>query len=144
MPMVNADAFPKTMFCWFCLQPVSLLAWRNVPLSALLNARRSEHLWPDLALRLFTRERSGELPEDRSSSARVSTLSGTMGSFPLLRAVGCLAWLLSCMSFSPRSRLFSTWARRRSFSRYRCSAQSYNSLICLACSSCLFSMSWRQ
>ena len=44
-----------------------------------------------MALLLFTGERSGELLEDNSLSFRVFTLSGTMGSFPLLRAVGFLA-----------------------------------------------------
>ena len=39
------------------------------------------------------------------SSVRVSTLLGTIGSFPLFRAVGCLAWL-SCTYLSPRSCLF--------------------------------------
>ena len=62
-----------------------------MPLSALLNARRCERLRRDLALLLFTGERFGELPEDNSSFVGVSTLSGTMRSFPLLRAVGCLA-----------------------------------------------------
>ena len=36
-----------------------------------------------------------ELPEDNSSSAGVSTSSGTMGSFPLFQAVGCAARALS-------------------------------------------------
>ena len=32
--------------------------------------------------------KDGELPEDSSSSVRVSMSTGTMGSFPLLRAIG--------------------------------------------------------
>ena len=36
----------------------------------------------------------------------VSMLPGMMGSFPLLRAIGCFAWPLSCTSFSPRSCFF--------------------------------------
>ena len=47
----------------------------------------------------FAGERSGELLEDNSSFAGVSMLSGTMGSFPLLRVVGCFAWLLSYASY---------------------------------------------
>ena len=70
-----------------------------MPPLALLNAGRCERLWLDLALLFFAGERSGGLLEDNSSSARVSMLSGTMRSFPLLRAIGCFAWLLSCMSF---------------------------------------------
>ena len=143
-PECNVDAFSGTPFGWFYPRPASLLDQLNVPLSALLNAGRCEHLWCDLALLLFAGERSGELLEDSSSSAGVSTLLGTMGPFPLLRAVGCLAWLLSCTSFSLRSCLFSTWARRLSFSRCRCSMRSCNSLIFLTCPSCFFSMSWRQ
>ena len=50
-----------------------------------------------------------------------------MDSFPLLRVVKYLAWLLSYTSFSPRSCLFSTWAHKRSFSRYRCLVRSCNS-----------------
>ena len=62
-----------------------------MPPLALLNVRRCESLWHDLALLFFVGERSGELPEDNSSSAGVSMLSGMMGSFPLLQAVGCFA-----------------------------------------------------
>ena len=66
---------------------------------ALLNARRYERLWCDQDLLLFAGEGSGELPEDSSSFVGVSTLPGMMGSFPLLREVGCFAWPLSCTSF---------------------------------------------
>ena len=83
-PVGNADAFPGTLFGWFCPRPISLLARRNMPLSALLNAWLCEHLWCDLTLLLFAGERFSELPKDNWSSARVSILSGTMGSFPLL------------------------------------------------------------
>ena len=107
-PVGNVEAFPSTSFGWFYPRPVSLLANRNVPLSGLLNARQCERLWRDLALLLFAGERSGELPEDKLSSVGVSTLSGTMGSFPLLQAVGRLAWHLFYTSSSPRSCLFST------------------------------------
>ena len=37
MPVGNAEAFPGTSFGWLCPRPVSLLADRNVQLSALLN-----------------------------------------------------------------------------------------------------------
>ena len=85
--MGNADAFPGTSSGWFYPRPVSLLAQRNVPLLALLNTGRCERLWRNLALLLFDGERFGELPENNSSSTEVSMLSGTMGSFPLSRAV---------------------------------------------------------
>ena len=87
----NANTFPGTSFDWFFPWLISLLARWNVPLSALLNVRRCEFLWRDLALLLFSKDRFGELSEDNSSSAGVSTSSRTVGSFPLLRAVGCLA-----------------------------------------------------
>ena len=85
--MGNANVFPDTSFG----RPVSLLARWNVPLSALLNAERCECLWCDLAMLLFVGERFGELPKDNSSFAGVSTSFGTMSSFPLSRAIGCLA-----------------------------------------------------
>ena len=88
--MGNVDAFSRDSFGWFYHRSVSLLAWRNVPLSALLNTGRCECLWHDLALLLFSYERFGELPEDNSSFFGVSTSSGTMGSFPLSRAIRCL------------------------------------------------------
>ena len=37
MPVGNAEAFPGASFGWLCPRPVSLLADRNVQLSALLN-----------------------------------------------------------------------------------------------------------
>ena len=61
-PVGNADAFQGASFGWFCPWPVSLLARRNVPLSALRNAGQCECLWRDLALLLFAGERFGELP----------------------------------------------------------------------------------
>ena len=107
-----------------------------MPPLTLLNVGRWERLWRDLALLFFVGKRFDELSEDNSSSNVVSMLSETMGFFPLLRAVGCFAWLLSCTSFSPRSCLFSTWVYKRLFSSCRCSTRSCNSLICLTCSSC--------
>ena len=90
-PMGNAYSFSGTSFGWFFPWHVSLLAWPNVPLSTLLNARRCECLWYDLALLVFVGERFGELLEDNSSSVGVSASSRMMGSFPLSRVVGCLA-----------------------------------------------------
>ena len=37
MPVGNAEVFPGASFGWLCPRPVSLLADRNVQLSALLN-----------------------------------------------------------------------------------------------------------
>ena len=91
MPVGNANEFSSTSFGWFYPRPISFLARRNLPLSTLLNAGRCECLWLDLALLLFAGERFRELSEDNSSPVGVSTSSGTMGSFPLSRAVGCLA-----------------------------------------------------
>ena len=137
-PGINAYTFSGATFSWLCSRPASLLSWRSRPLLVLLNVGRCECLWRDLALLLFVGEGFGKLYEDNSSSAGVSASSGTMGFFPLSRMIGCFAYPLSCASPSPRLCLFSTWARRRSFSCCRCSMQSYNSLICLACSSCFF------
>ena len=83
MPVGNVDAFSGASFSWSCPRPISLLAQWNVPLSAVLNVRRCQRLWRDLTLLLFVGERFDELPEDNSSSVEVSTLSGTMGCFPL-------------------------------------------------------------
>ena len=52
----------------------------------------------------------GDLPEDNSSSARVSPSLEIMDSFPLLRTIGCLAQSPSRTSFL-NSRIFSTWDR---------------------------------
>ena len=49
----------------------------------------------------------GDLLEDDSSSPEVSLFPEIMGSFPLLRAIGCSIRSPSRASF-PRSRLFST------------------------------------
>ena len=95
----NANAFMGTSFGWFCPRPVSLLTWRIVPPLDLLNAGQCELLWRNLALLFFAGEWSGDLPEDNSSFAEVFMLSRMMSSFPLLRAVGCFAWLLFCTSF---------------------------------------------
>ena len=52
----------------------------------------------------------GDLPEDNSSSAGASQSPEVMGSFPLLRAIGCSTRSPSHASF-PSSQVFSTWAR---------------------------------
>ena len=131
----------STALGWHCSRLVSLLARRSRPSSVLLNAGRCECLWRDLALLLFVEEGFGELPEDNSSFFGISALSGMMSFFPLLRAVGCFACPLSCGSPSPRLCFFSIWARRRSFSRCRCSVRSCSSLIRLACFFFFFSIS---
>ena len=56
---------------------------------------------------LYQREIKGwGLPEDKSSSARISTSSGTTGLFRLSLAIGCTSRPFSCASL----RLFSIWA----------------------------------
>ena len=87
----NVDAVLGNPFGGFCPRLVSLPAQWNVPLSTLLNAEQCECLWHDLARLLFVGETFGELPEDNSSFAGVSTSPGMMSSFPLSRAVRCLA-----------------------------------------------------
>ena len=134
-PVNNAYAFLGATFGWLCPRPVSLLARRRRSLSVLLNARRCERLWRDLAWLPFTWEGFGELLEDNSSSASVFASSGRMGFFPMSRTVKCFAYPLSFAFPSPRLCLFSIWAQRQSFSRCRCSARSCSSLICLAFSS---------
>ena len=52
----------------------------------------------------------GDLPEDNSSSVGVSSSPKIMGSFLLLRTIGCSARSPSRTSF-PCSRLFSTLDR---------------------------------
>ena len=90
--MGNTDTFSGTRFGWFYPLPTYLLALQDTPLIASLKARRCEGLLHNLAFMLSRaffageRLRDGELPEDSSSSARVSTSSGIMGSFPLLWA----------------------------------------------------------
>ena len=141
MPISVAYAFSGAAFDQICSWPASPLARWSRPLLVLLNARRCECLWHDLALLLFAREGFGELFENNSSSTGLSASSGTMGLFPLSCVVGCFIRPLSCTPPFPRLCFSSTWARRQSFSCCRCSARSYNSLICLACSSCFFSIS---
>ena len=80
-PVGNAYEFSGTAFGWLCSRPISLLTVWSRPLSVLLNAERCKYLWRDLSLLLFTKERFSELPEDNSSSTRVSMLSWTMSFF---------------------------------------------------------------
>ena len=68
----------------------------------LLNARRCECLYRDLALLLFVGEGFGELSEDNSSSVGASESSGMAGFFPLSRTVGFFACPLSCVPPLPR------------------------------------------
>ena len=55
--MGNAYAFSGTAFGWLCPQSVSPLARHNRPLLVLLNVRRCEGLWRDLALLVFVSRR---------------------------------------------------------------------------------------
>ena len=97
--------------------------------------------WASVAFGDGERRGSGELPEDNSSSTGRSMSSGTTTFFPLSgrdRGSG---------RGGPRD--FSAWlasnrVRRRSLSSRNRFACSRNSAICLACSSCLASISWRQ
>ena len=125
---------------------LSLLAslhtrWR-APLADRLNRRGGHFL--DSAFALFwsgERSRSGELPDDSSSSTGGSLSPLRMGSLPLFDIVEGARWIC------PRkflSRLVSKRASRRSFScckRFTCSR---NSAMYLAYSSCFSSISWHQ
>ena len=108
MPVGVAYAFPGTAFGWLYSRAASPLARQSRPLLVLLNAGQCECLWHDLALLLFAEEGFCELFEDNSSSAGVSTSSGTMGFFPLSRVVGCFVHPLSCTSPLQRLCLSST------------------------------------
>ena len=68
----------------------------------LVNARRCECLYRDLALLLFIGEGFGELSEENSSSAGASALSGMTGFFPLSRTVGFFDCPLSYVPPLPR------------------------------------------
>ena len=88
----------------------------------------------------FVGERSSELLEDNSSSAGVSMLSEMIGSFPLLRAVGCFAWLLSYAYYSPRSCFLQPRPANNGFPAIdvrRNSAIPSSVLVALPVSSCL-------
>ena len=97
--------------------------------------------WASAAFRDGERRGSGELSEDNSSSASRSMSSGIAASLPLSRRDGGSWW------GGPRD--FSAWLasnriRRRSLSSHNRFVCSHNSATCLACSSCLASISWRQ
>ena len=100
-------------------------------------------LFLDYASTLFFeggRSRSGELPKDNSSSAAASLFSGWIGSLPLFCLTGGIGWLLP-RTFSVRSS--SRRVRKLPFSCCRWSAGLCSSTICLACSFCFASISWR-
>ena len=96
--------------------------------------------WASSAFGDGERRGSGELPEDNSSSAGRSTSSGTTTSLPLPRREGGNGWEGSrdCPAWPA-----SNWVRKLSFSSRNRFACSRNSTICLVCSSCLASISWR-
>ena len=117
----------------------SLRTRRGMSLTNRLERRGG--LFLDSASTLFFgggRSRSGELPEDNSSSAAASLLSGRIGSLPLFCLTGGVGWLLP-HAFSIRSP--SRRAHKQSFSYCRWLVRLYNSNICLACSSCFVSIS---
>ena len=111
----NIDAFPGGCSGWFFFLLASLLTLPDTPLMTSLKAWRCECFLHDLALvlpRAFLPGgglMDGDVPEDNSSFAGASTSSRIMGSFPLLRVLGCSTRSPSCTSF-PNLRLFSTWA----------------------------------
>ena len=117
-PIGSTDTSPGVWSDRFCPLLASLLAQWDMPLMASLKAERCEVLLHDLTLVLFSddRPKGGELLEDNSSSTGASASYERMGSFPLLQGTRYKARPLSCTSLPPRSRLFSTWARNRSFS----------------------------
>ena len=120
----------------------SLCTRRGMPLTDRLDRLRG--LFLDSASTLFFgggRSRSGELPKEKSSFAAASLSSGQIGSLPLFFLIGGAGWLLPC-AFSIRSPF--KQVRRRSFSCCIWLERLYSSAICLACSSCFASMSWRQ
>ena len=127
--------------CSYCRLSLlnSLRIRRGTPLTKRLEHHRG--LFRDSTPTLFFgggRLGSGELPEDNSSSVAASLLSSQIGSLPLFFFTRGVGWLLP-RAFSIRSS--SSQALRRSFSCCRWSAQLCNLAICLACSSCLVSIS---
>ena len=142
MPPSWTGIYSRASSKWCLSLLASLRTRRLVPLTDRLD--RHMGLFLDSASALFwggERSRSGELLEDSSSSIGGSLSPMRMGSLPLFSRVRGAGWI------DPReflSRLVSRRARRRSFSyckRFTCSC---NSAICLACSSCFTSISWRQ
>ena len=97
--------------------------------------------WASAAFGDGERHKSGELPEDNSSSAGRSTSSDATTSLPLLGQEGGNGW---GGSRDCPARPASNWVRKGSFSFHNQFAYSRNSAICLVCSSCLASISWRQ
>ena len=108
------DTFPRAWASWLCLLPTYLLALRDAPLTTSLKVGCCEGLLCHFAFVLSRVSFAGEglkgeeMSED-NSSARVSTSSGSMSSFPLLRAIERTTRTLFGTSF-PRSRLFSILA----------------------------------
>ena len=105
-PVGIANSFPGAVFGWLYTRPISFLARWSRPLSVLLNVRRYECLWLDLALLLFAGEGFSELLEDSLSSDGISASLRMMGFFLLSRTVWCLAYPLSYVSPLPRLCLF--------------------------------------
>ena len=91
-----------------------------------------------MAFRDGERRRSGELPEDSSSSTGRSTSSGAATSLSLSGQEGGNG---RGGSRDCPARPASNWVRRLSFSSRNRFVYSCNSAICMACSSCLTSIS---
>ena len=136
----NAYSFFSAAFGWLCSRPDSLLARWSRPLLVLLNAGRCECLYHDLALLLFAGDGLVSYLRISRQSLRYLHCQGRWVSFSCRIQSGAF---LACylVASSPRLCLFSTWARRLSFSCCKCSARSYYSIIFVTCSSCLFSIS---
>ena len=96
--------------------------------------------WASTVFREGERRGSGELLEDNSSSAGRSTSSGAATSLPLLEREGGNG---QGGSRDRPARPASNRVRKRRFSSHNRFACSCNSAICLVCSSCLASISWR-
>ena len=120
----------------------SLRTRRLATLMDLLDRRGSLFLeWASAAFGDGEWRGSGELLEDNSSSVGRSTLSGATTYLPLPGREGGNGW---GGSRDCPARPASNWVRKRSFSSRNRFACSRNSAICLVCSSCLASISWRQ
>ena len=139
MPLCHVGTFSGA----FSNRRCSLLISFRTRQCMLLTERveRREGLFLDSASTLFfggERSSSGELPKDNSSFVVASLSPSRMGSLPLFCLTEGAGWLLP-RAFSPRSS--SKRACRRSFSCCKRLARFHNSAICLACSSCLVSIS---
>ena len=142
MPPGRSGAYSRAGSDWRRSLLASLRTRRCVVLMDLLGRRGGLFLdWASAAFGDGERHGSGDLSEDNSSSAGRSMLSGTVASLPLSgrdRGSG---------RRGPQD--FSAWQAsnrvcRRLLSSHNRFVCSRNSATCLACSSCLASISWHQ